>query len=287
MKEAPGANLQTLFAERLKFEHDVIGHRMTWLMTLNGFLVGGGAVLVANQEKFEQGYGLTASLFAISMLGALSNCSSLFSNYWATRAIREAGAALGKSWLALDPAERERQLGQMRLYGRDPESFRGPSQPVPSQILHPWLFLPGIFTLFYICIAFVAGVISNDDLDLPSWWLAVTFGALSLFVLLPIWDVRFHNRRRVIEFSVGTSGGWPKTRRARRQAYAEQKGKVTAWLASSQDIDHARLVATRFGLIPRSTFDAYKAAELATQLPASRTRCRMRPWVSRRSDGAS
>ncbi|WP_127818117.1 hypothetical protein [Microbacterium sp. CPCC 204701] len=288
---APAADLRSVFADRLKQEHDIIGHRMTWLMTLNGFLVGGGAVLIANKDKFDGSSGLTTTLFAVCLVGALSNMSVLFSNYWATRAIREAGDALAITWATLEPNHRDRQRVEMRLFGRDPASFTGPSRPAPSQPLHPWLFLPGLFVMFYMVIPLFANGISNDDTDLPIWWwigLAVTL--LTLFTWLPVWDARFHNRRSVVAYvvayTVGKDDDWPRWREQRR-LYRQQAVEVRKWIETSPEGSIRDLKASHAGLIPRKTFEKYKCAqarieELQRPIPSvADERTTTRRWIDR------
>ena len=88
-------------------------------------------------------------------MGAISNASCLFSNYWASRAISETAIALHA--VLNTPEYREaktRSWRSLRLYGRDPDnpplppSFWRP----PTKILHPWHLLPIIFGITYLLV---------------------------------------------------------------------------------------------------------------------------------------
>ncbi|PWW64687.1 hypothetical protein DFQ13_103661 [Actinokineospora spheciospongiae] len=196
MDGEPAKPLEEVFAERLKFEHDVIGHRMGWLMTLNSFLVGAMAVLIANSDKFRGGHSLGVCLLVIATLGALSNASCLFSNFWATVALRDASLVLVEEWNTLDGQAREVRRARMRLYGRDPRSFAQKKAP-PSQVLHPWLFLPIVFSIFFAGSPFVFPMLSSQDRDVPMYVTLVVLGStLAIFVALPVVDA-IRNRRSV------------------------------------------------------------------------------------------
>lgn len=189
-------SLETVFAERLRFEHELIGQRMAWLMTLNSFVVGSGAVLAAGSGQFDGTYVLTGLALFLACLGILSNASCLFSNYWSTRNIHLCGLALDESWAELPAAERERHRSKMRLFGRDPREIHERGAPPPSQILHPWLMLPTIFLLFFIALPYLAAAVSGADRDIAFGWCALIEGVLlSLFVILPLLDVGHHRRR--------------------------------------------------------------------------------------------
>lgn len=125
---------ETIFAERLRFEYELIGQRMTWLMTLNSFVVGSGAVLAANSDSFDGTHVLPGAALLLGMLGILSNASCLFSNYWATRALHDSGLVLDRHWSTLSSDERERRRTSMTLFGRDPRQVHRHGAPPPS---HP------------------------------------------------------------------------------------------------------------------------------------------------------
>lgn len=150
-----------LFADRLKVEHDIINQRMTWLMTLNSFLIGGAAVLAANFDKFATKPAVLASaVIFICTVGGLSNASCFYSNCWASVAIRATACALS-SLLGNGP-HRARALARMRLFGRDPRAFDRPDRFQTSELLHPWMLLPvifvGIFSLTSGLLAHLTGV---------------------------------------------------------------------------------------------------------------------------------
>lgn len=193
--------LQTVFADRLRFEHELIGHRMAWLMTLNSFVIGGMAVLAASARQFDGTFVLTAAALLLGSLGILSNASCLFSNYWGTRNIHLSGLVLDESWAELPGAMRERHLVKMRLFGRDPRQMRGRGAQPPSQILHPWLLLPTIFLLFFIALPYIGMVISADDRDIAPGWCAFTeVLVVSPFIVLPLLDAHHYGRRgRAVE----------------------------------------------------------------------------------------
>jgi hypothetical protein len=157
MSDADVNELLATYAARVNHEHDFISNRMTWLMTLNGFLVAGLAISIANSDKIPAN-SLTVILVAVSSLGAVSNASALFSNYWASRAITEMTHALHVALSSLDLKERRAQTwGLLRLYGRDPDNPPMPRSSFwipPSKVLHPWHLLPIVFTVAYAAAPF-------------------------------------------------------------------------------------------------------------------------------------
>lgn len=169
---------------------------MAWLMTLNSFVIGGGAVLVAGSQQFDGAYVLTAATLFLGSLGILSNASCLFSNYWGTRNIHLSGLALDESWAELPAAMRERHRGTMRLFGRDPRQVHKRGAPPPSQILHPWLLLPTIFLIFFIALPYLGAAISDGDRNIAfGWCVLAEVLVLSPFVVLPLLDVRHYGRK--------------------------------------------------------------------------------------------
>ncbi|MET9259048.1 hypothetical protein [Amycolatopsis sp. NPDC004079] len=198
-----GKEIEEVFADRLKFEHELIGQRVTWLMTLNSILVGAIAVVAANAEKTAGSYVVSGVFLVASVMGTISNASCLFSNYWATRAISEAGRVLADSWRGLDPSERSRRQLRMRLYGRDPRSFDAAAGSAPSHVLHPWLMLPSCFLLLFSVLPFLSGAVAAGGKEIPSGWAALTLVlTLSPFVVLPMLDLR---RRRSAQPDPDTS----------------------------------------------------------------------------------
>ncbi|QIS03008.1 hypothetical protein F5X71_12410 [Nocardia brasiliensis] len=260
--------LVEVFADRIKFEHDIIGQRMSWLMTLNGFLIGGAAILSANRDRFTAPGVLTGALVIICLAGALSNASCLFSNWWAGKAMRDAADALADSW----SDEARRRVGPlMRLYGRDPRAFRGAERPLPSEWLHPWFLLPTLFWLLYCTAALFATTVSGDR---TGYWqanvlpFAVTF---LLFVPLTLLDFPRHRKRRnecaIIE-QLERAHGVPIARSDQRGRYRAERAAVRKWVRARQrggnpvEVRRPRV----FGVIPLDTHAEYLAVVRAEQL---------------------
>jgi hypothetical protein len=188
-------SLEAIFSERLRFEHELIGQRMTWLMALNSFIVGGSAVLAASADRFENTYVLTGAALLFAVLGILSNASCLFSNYRATKSIHASGLALDRHWAKLPPDERERRRANMGLFGRDPRLVHQRGAPAPSQILHPWLLLPTMFLLFFIGMPYISAAISAADRDIAAGWCVLAeVSVLAPFFILPALDLRHYRR---------------------------------------------------------------------------------------------
>jgi len=178
-------NVLEAFADRLKFEHDVISHRMGWLMTLNSFLIGGAAVLSANSNKFSNHAFLIGALILIFLVGAISNASCVYSNTWADTAIRGAASSLAKVWVgAGEDLEMLRNLG--RLYGRDPKSFTNtkPDRFHLRDMLHPWLLLPTMFSIVFCFASLFTNKIMDDKVSL--WLLSFPALLTSTFVVAGI-----------------------------------------------------------------------------------------------------
>lgn len=196
--EAAEKPVEELFAERIKFEHELIGQRMTWLMTLNGFLFAGVAILIANVDKFEASTVLGGASLITALVGVTSNASCYFSNEWGVRAIRGAGKVVDEHWhkeYAHDAEERERRRLRMRLYGRDPRSFGMPYKPPPSRVLHPWLLLPLTFTLLFALLPVLTPYASGEDIDLAPGFRFLQLSPIGLFAALIFADKRHHLRR--------------------------------------------------------------------------------------------
>lgn len=154
MAEQEVREVLAVFGERVNHEHELIAHRMSWLMALNGFLIAAIGITIANSNRIPHS-SLNLILVGVSCLGAISNASCLFSNYWASRAISETAIALHA--VLNTPEYREaktRSWRSLRLYGRDPDnpplppSFWRP----PTKILHPWHLLPIIFGITYLLV---------------------------------------------------------------------------------------------------------------------------------------
>ncbi|WP_155290362.1 hypothetical protein [Rhodococcoides fascians] len=174
--------VEEIFAEQLKLEHDLVAHRMGWLMTLNGFLIGGTAVLLANRDKFRDDETVFfAAVVTIALLGVLCNASSLYSNRWASKAIHEAGRALTSAWESARLTEEQisARTDMMRLYGRDPQSLTAP-RPPRSEMLHPWMLIPAVFVIAYAAMPYLTlGMTPGSGVFwLVSRWLPSFFALL-------------------------------------------------------------------------------------------------------------
>lgn len=157
MTPSPGRAATTTFGNpldvystRLAHEHELISQRMTWLMTVNGFLLAAYAVVISGSVGQKYPNALTAAVIGISTLGAIANASCFFSNYWASRALREAAQALHR--MATEGLLPVGYQAYLRLYGSDP---RNP--PIsfsmwrpPSKVLHPWHLLPLVFLVAFV-----------------------------------------------------------------------------------------------------------------------------------------
>jgi hypothetical protein len=120
--------LLTAFRETVSREQDMVSHRMTWLMTLNGFIVAGIVVVLGIRELVPPDKEVTPSYVGLvvallSIAGFFANCSTFFSNYWAERAVDGAGRVLEAELGLLETGHatldsHARTL--LRLYGRDP-----------------------------------------------------------------------------------------------------------------------------------------------------------------------
>jgi hypothetical protein len=147
-------DILALFGERVNHEHVLIANRMSWLMALNGFLLAALGVSIANSHNIPQA-SLTLIVIGVACLGAVSNASCLFSNYWGSRAISETAIALHQVLNA--PENRallNRSWSTLRLYGSDPDNLPLPSSfwRPPSKFLHPWHLLPIIFGAAYLLV---------------------------------------------------------------------------------------------------------------------------------------
>lgn len=257
------APLEELFAQRLEIEHNIISHRMTWLMTLNGFLLGGAALVGANFDKFDGPQALTLVTILISVVGTVCNESCLFSNYWATRAIREAGAVLSREWKnTLAPAEANAQRLRMRLYGRDPVSFVGPPFMKPSAVLHPWLLLPAVFVCAF-SLGAIPVLVANGSEVLFAIWLSITLVSGLLFAILPEADRRVLNRRWIVHAKQNPDqlpdeqdDGWPSAKEQRRE-FRQIRASVRDQLPRHGNIKRP----WRFGTVSKAAYQAFRQAK--------------------------
>lgn len=206
LPDAEEAYLLDIFAKRVDQEHLLISHRMTWLMALDGFLVAGYALLLANADKVGSPHALALSIVGISLLGTISNASCFFSNYWGGRAIQEADGALTHALRATrgSPSRSLEPRLYLRLYGRDPNDawtredressqaflFRPPSQP-----LHPWFLLPLSFGATFAALPLVGRLLvssreAGSSVYEFSGALAIipVMVVLSVFGVLGAWD---------------------------------------------------------------------------------------------------
>jgi hypothetical protein len=149
-------------------ENNLISQRMTWLMTLNGFVIGAAALLASSSHAGDTA--LEIAFIAVTTLGAASNLSTFFSNYWAEIAMQSADIGLRK-WVRSNGSSEDLDL--LRLYGRDPSDQVG-AQENPTfwsgktpltLILHPWFFLPALFWLAFL---FGGAVASIKPMTVPS-----------------------------------------------------------------------------------------------------------------------
>ena len=190
-----------VFSRIVDKENNLISQRMTWLMTLNGFVIGAIALLVANADQGNVGFGI--ALVVVSTLGSFSNLATYFSNYWAEIAIQEADLAL-RQWLSAD--EEKDRSGLLRLYGRDPGDQQGSSdasllgrgRPL-TVVLQPWFCLPFLFWISFV----VAGLLATlDPMDVSPLSAVGPSAALSAGALILI-AVESGKRRLRLEHAKG------------------------------------------------------------------------------------
>lgn len=194
-------SIEEAYSDQLKFQHDVLAQRVTWLMTINGFLVGSFTLVIVNQDKI--GLATTSgALIAIATLGAAANGSALFSNWWGTRCIKDISNVLQESWIndGLTGLERERRRSMMRLYGRDPASFQGFQRNLPTEWLHPWLFLPAVFTLSFLFAPLALSVAQGGNAFGQS---LIPLSVIIPFVILILWDMKYRREDHMWALAFG------------------------------------------------------------------------------------
>lgn len=155
-----------LLTQALERESAVIGHRMTWLMTLNGLILAALGVLLSSHDKIVDAHDLDAATWhrlvtILAAAGLASNLATLYSNFWAERAIQGADAAF------MNVVVRGHDLttvrSAMRLAGRDPANgprqLEGSEEWLPgaffrpaAKLLHPWFSLPLLFIVGFACV---------------------------------------------------------------------------------------------------------------------------------------
>lgn len=182
------------YSTRIAHEHDLISQRMTWLMTVNGFLLAAYAVVISGSLGQRFPSALTAAVIGISTLGAIANASCFFSNYWASRALREATQALHQmSAEGLLPVDYRAYL---RLYGSDP---RNPPTSFsmwrpPSNILHPWHLLPVVFLVAFVSAPYMFRHLASTHV-IPIFSLSIPLILTTVLFSVPI-AAEWHWRRR-------------------------------------------------------------------------------------------
>lgn len=270
-------SIENEFAERLKFEHDIISHRLTWLMTLNGFLVAAMGLISINHARVGESY--FAFFTAISILGLSSNGSVLFSSWWATRAIQDASNTVAEWWTQrkMDDEALEDRRMRMRLYGRDPRFFYGYQRPTPSEWLHPWLLLPAIFSLAFLFAPQLGWRLSDDNRwntslgemarDASWYWSLTPIVVILFFLVLILWDLKRHmetERWKMCHHSPPPARSIDSktvTKQKAKKLYREERAFVRAWVKSNRDskMFPKELVKMPkpFGRIPSSTYKKY------------------------------
>jgi len=185
-----------VFASIVDKENNLISQRMTWLMTLNSFVIGAVAVLASSADANDDAF--SVAIIVATTLGSMSNFATFFSNYWAEIAIQEADIAL-RGWLTDD--EKLHSAALLRLYGRDPTdqaaaptrpTFIGKSTPL-TLIIHPWFCLPA---LFWLTLTLGGLLATADPMNAPIVWALLPSLLLSGIAALIILVESRRRRRR-------------------------------------------------------------------------------------------
>ncbi|MGX6608587.1 hypothetical protein ACWKSP_41725 [Micromonosporaceae bacterium Da 78-11] len=185
----------SIMANRIDQEHVLINSRMTWLMTLNGFLFAIYGVAVTNSDKFASGRAFVVVVIGSSAMGAICNASALYSHYWASRALKEteeaARWALANVHIAEDVIRNPTYL--FRLFGRDPGISRteGPKLSRPMhpfwplhRLIHPWFFLPIICCFAFMLLPFAELDISIKGANYRLWSGVAALPLLAVFLIV-------------------------------------------------------------------------------------------------------
>jgi hypothetical protein len=266
-------SMEEAYSDQLKFQHDVLAQRVTWLMTINGFLLGSFTLVIVNQDKIGS---LTfGALIAVATLGAAANSSALFSNWWGTRCIRDISNVLQESWATdgIMGQDLERRRSIMRMYGRDPASFRGFQRNLPTEWLHPWLFLPVTFALSFFFAPLAFNLVQGDDSILQS---LIPFSVAIPFVALILWEIKYRREDHMWGLVFGnqlepTSSGTGQvvaqdarddpTREEVFKQYQREKKVIKKWVTSEKNqkrFPREYLRKVHFWGIPASTLSAYR-----------------------------
>lgn len=202
-------DLMEVYGKRLDNEHALISSRMSWLLTLDSFLVAILGVTLANLEKLGEGDLAFWLVWAVSAIGVLTNSSCLFSNYWGGRAIDEASRCATRELASLTgslPTELStagrRWLARLRLYGRDPRSEpeRSGFWRPPSGVVHPWFMVPLVFAATFAVVPLaLARAWQAEPLAVSFGWACVVMGPF-LLTAFALFDFDYHRRRSGLRF---------------------------------------------------------------------------------------
>lgn len=183
-----------IYSMRIAHEHELISQRMTWLMTVNGFLLAAYAVVISGSVAQKLPTALSAAVIGISTLGSIANASCFFSNYWASRALREAAQALHR--MATEGLLPSDYRAYLRLYGSDP---RNPPTSFsmwrpPSNILHPWHLLPLVFLVAFVAAPYMFRHLAPTR-PIPVFASSIPLIITAILFLVPITAEWFWRRR--------------------------------------------------------------------------------------------
>lgn len=249
-----------LYGKRLENEHALISTRTGWLLTLDAFLIATVGLSILNKGDVAPRLALGVVL-VVAVIGALSNASCLFSNYWAGRAIDEAslqvstelrtrmagfaapGDGAGTTGDELTSEELELWLSRLRLYGRDPrdEPERAGFWAPPSVFLHPWYLIPTTLVLVFCGMAPMF-LWYDEKVTLPVWIPALPVLTVVLFFgggLLA--DLAYHARREGLTWREFRElrGLRKKERRQQVAERREERGRVNRMKLKGQTAQHS------------------------------------------------
>ena len=165
----------TVIREMIRHENDVTNHRLMWLLVFQGFLA-------STYPKAETGG--TLALFAISLVGilvALSAFAVLYMSYQARGYLYFLGkeakrGELQEEYLPLAGWPKERIKGWWRAVWVCPWLAQA------SDIIQPWLFLPGLLIFVWLCILL-------DHFLMLGVWVALGIAAVLVAVILPMFCI--------------------------------------------------------------------------------------------------